>query len=58
MIVDHLEPKAVLLSFVAYQKMVDLLEDYQDSRKAEAFEEKEKKNIEWVSHEQIKKLVA
>lgn len=51
-------PNAVLLSLTEYQKLIDLAEDYFDSLKAEEYEKKNKKNVQWIEHEElIKKLL-
>lgn len=48
-------PKGVLLSFERYQQLMEDLENYYLSLKAEEYEQEDKKKIKWLTHSQIKK---
>jgi len=47
------KPNAVMLSLVAYQKLLDLAEDYLDSLKAEEYEKIDKKKIKWLNQKDL-----
>ncbi len=50
-------PKGVLLSFEIYQEIMNLLEDYFDSLKAEEYEKEDKNKIKWASFNKFEKLL-
>jgi len=50
-------PKGVLLSWNQYQTIIDQLEDYHLSLRAEGFEKEDKKNIKWISALMVKKIL-
>lgn len=50
-------PKGVLLSWKHYQTIIDQLEDYHLSLRAEEFEKEDKKNVKWVSASMVKKIL-
>jgi len=47
------KPKAVMLSLPEFQKLSSIYEDYLDSLEAQEFETKNKKKINWLSHQDI-----
>ena len=47
--------KGVLLSFESYQEMLNQLEDYFDSIKAERYEKENKGKVKWIPFSEIKK---
>lgn len=47
------KPNAVMISVAAYQKLLDLAEDYLDSSKAEEYEKEDKGKINWIKHQDI-----
>lgn len=47
------KPNAVMLSLSAYQKLLDLAEDYLDSLKAEEYEKMDKKKIKWLKQKDL-----
>lgn len=47
------KPNAVMISLAAYQKLLDLAEDYLDSSKAEEYEKEDKKRIGWIKHRDL-----
>jgi len=49
------KPNAVMLSLDAYQKLIDLAEDYLDSLKAEEYEKINKKKIKWLKQKDLEK---
>lgn len=50
-------PWGVFLSYDMYQQLMDTLEDFYLSTKAESYEEEDKKKIDWIPHSQVKKLL-
>lgn len=51
------KPEGVLLSFEKYQELMDILEDFYLSVKAEDYEEEGKEKVKWIPHPEIKKLL-
>ena len=47
------KPNAVMISLEAYQKLLDLAEDYLDSLKAEEYEKEGKEKIDWIKHKDL-----
>jgi PHD/YefM family antitoxin component YafN of YafNO toxin-antitoxin module len=47
------KPNAVMISLAAYQKLLDLAEDYLDSSKAEEYEKEDKRKIGWIKHQDL-----
>jgi len=50
-------PKGVLLSMEKYQEIMSSLEDYYLSLKASEYEEENKKDIKWISENQVKSIL-
>ncbi|OGG03842.1 hypothetical protein A2W14_04855 [Candidatus Gottesmanbacteria bacterium RBG_16_37_8] len=50
-------PQGVILSLEKYQEMMEALEDYYLSLRAEEYERQDKNQIKWVSHEEVKKHI-
>lgn len=46
-------PKGVLLSIEEYQSLMDSLEDYYDSLRAEELAKEDKLKVKWISHEEL-----
>jgi len=49
------KPEGVLLSLAEYNRLIEMLEDYQDGQKAKLYEKANKKSVKWVDHEKILK---
>lgn len=49
--------KGVILSYKNYKELIDLLEDYYLSLKAEDFEKEDKDKVKWIPHEKLKKQI-
>ena len=50
-------PKGVIMSFEEYSNLVDQLEDYFLSLKAAEYEREDKNNTDWVSQEEVEKML-
>lgn len=50
-------PIGALFSYEKYQQIMDTLEDYYLALKADEYEKEVKKNVPWISHSKIKKLI-
>lgn len=50
-------PRAVILSVEEFNKISEQLEDYYLASRAEEYEKEDKSKIDWVSHDEIKKLL-
>jgi len=50
-------PQGVILSLEKYQEMMEALEDYYLSLRAEEYEKQDKNRIKWVPHEEVKRLI-
>ncbi|MBI5613752.1 type II toxin-antitoxin system prevent-host-death family antitoxin [Candidatus Gottesmanbacteria bacterium] len=48
-------PKGVLMSVEKYQELMDSLEDYYLSIRAEEYEKEDKSKVKWISHSEMKK---
>lgn len=47
------KPEAVMLSLKEYEKLRDMAEDYQDSLKAQEYENKNKDKIKWEKRDNV-----
>ena len=47
------KPEGVLLSLAEYNRLVEMTEDYQDSKKAGIYEKENKKSVNWVDHKEL-----
>ena len=52
---QHSEVKGVLLSYTQYAEMVEKLEDYYLSLRAQDYEREKKRIDDWASHKEVKK---
>lgn len=50
-------PKGVLMSLEKYQEMIDTLEDYYLSLRAQDYEKENKSTIPWVKQTDVKKML-
>lgn len=50
-------PRAVILSVEEFNKISEQLEDYYLALRAEEYEREDKSKIDWVNHNEIKKLL-
>lgn len=48
-------PKGVLMSMEKYHELMDALEDYYLSIRAEEYEKEDKSKVKWISSEEMKK---
>ncbi len=51
-------PRGVLLSVAEYQEIMDTLEDYYLSLRAQEYEKEEKKGIPWISDKKLRTQLA
>lgn len=50
-------PRAVILSVEEFNKISEQLEDYYLASRAEEYEKEDKSKIDWINHDEIKKLL-
>ncbi len=56
-LLHHSTPKGVLISMEQYEEMMNTLEYYYLSVKAESYEKEDKSKIPWKSHREVKKIL-
>ena len=49
-------PQGVILSYEAYENLLEELEDYHDSLKAQEYEKEDKSKVKWVSFSEVRKM--
>jgi len=55
LLLHHSTPKGVLLSYAQYLNLLDMVEDYQLSLRAQEYVTRPKKQTDWVSLKDVKK---
>jgi len=53
----HSSPQGVLMSIEKYNEMQSLLEDYYLSLRASEYEKEPKSKVDWLSHQEVGKLI-
>lgn len=52
---NHSKPQGVLLSIKEYERLMDELEDYHLSLKAQEYEKEDKSKVKWFTHEEVER---